>query len=526
MSQYVRLPELTPLNTFRDMKDGYVKTRGNLRNMRMLAYWIVLGLVCETTHACTTTTSGDDETGDGDGDGDSGDTMTPVIEVLLVDGSDAPAPVEMARAIEILVEASDPDGSVVEAQFRIDDQPWMIFDGPGPYLAEYIVGGEDFNGSHAIEVVVVDDTGLTVTSEVVVLVVDVVGGAMVEIWEYDGDEDEQSMRLWVDPDGTELVVAGLASGQGRVDRLIGGDWADKTVAGIPIVNGLTGVPGGEFLMIGGYYGQTEQLRYANDGTLISAESFVWPLQDDWDETSAVKLESDAAGNVYAAGITIDGSTNVVKLAPDGTVVWSHFDDFDTSYPFGAWNLDVGKNDIVLAGTQDDAGPRNAVVRYNLAGELMAVISPFEGGLALDAAVDDNGEVLVGGLGEFFVDNGVVSAAWLQRYDDDGQTAKWTVQVSSEADDVYTSVVAVDIDPFGGNVAAFYEDCPGLDFCDLHVRKYDQDGNEVWEFVESGNKFVDYTNADLVTDRFGYVYVTGAYLGPNGNRDWWVAKIHP
>ena len=107
---------------------------------------------------------------------------------------------------------------------------------------------------------------------------------------------------------------------------------------------------------------------------------------------------------------------------------------------------------------------------------------------------------------------------------------WTAQVSSEDGDVFESVIAVNIDPFGASVAASHEGCQFINSeftnCDLHVRKYDSDGNELWEYVESGSGFSDLYRGDLVTDRFGYIYVATTHDGPDGNKDWWIAKIHP
>ena len=216
---------------------------------------------------------------------------------------------------------------------------------------------------------------------------------------HDSGQDDYPKSLWIDPDGTELIATGWASGEPRIDRMFGGSWHENTDMNLPVGLDITSLPSGEFLAAGGSAdGGFWFLRYDSEGNRVSTERHDWSPQNQ-KSTSPTQLKSDKDGNIYLAGSTDDGSTDLLKFGPDESIVWSHYDGFiPLIYPFSVYNMDVGENDVVFSGTQDDAAPNCAALRYDLDGELIAAFSPvpFEVCIANDVAVDSNGEVLVGG----------------------------------------------------------------------------------------------------------------------------------
>lgn len=263
---------------------------------------------------------------------------------------------------------------------------------------------------------------------------------------------------------------------------------------------------------------------------------------------------DPAGpetGVIASGIAIDGAGNIAvvgsdfsveeeawdilvrRYAPDGSLLWSR----THAGTGGLEDVGVGAacNDggmIVAVGYVSKAVPDGDERQMTLD----AWVGTFDGDgnslwshvhdgpgsghdAALDAAIAENGDILVAGYesGDREDDN-----VWLRRYDTSGETL-WTRTYDGPAHgrDRGTSVT---LDPEGKILLSGHIDVPGEAWNAL-VRKYEPDGELIWTSTYDGADSVFDAANDIVTDAEGNVFVTGFEYVEGDKFDVLVRKYH-
>ena len=483
-------------------------------------------------------TSGDgdgDTTGDGDGDTTSAENFPPVIESFTINGTDAPALVEQAGAIVIEAEASD-DGEVVELRIEIDDVNYQTLEGAGPFVSDYAVGGTASNGTFNFKVVAVDDQGLETESVSISVGVSVTAGVVVDVWDWDGGGNDRSRSLWVDRDGTELIVVGDTAVQGqtraRIDRVIGPAWSEKVDALSTTAMAVVDLPeDGEYLVAAKDQAQTVLYRYDAGGVQVSVDADDWtpnaiPVER---EEAPRQLHRDEDGNVYLLG-TWDAAMlapdpfYLTKFDSDFNILWQKWgDDANFTTFSNALKMDQRGDQLALAGWEN-FGMLSAfawATRLDTQnGDFIEELTYPQGNLSFyyDVAIDDDGGRLF--VGTERIDNQYT--AFLEYTGAQQWAGPGNIPGGSHA-------IAVEYDDWGDFIVATLEGCQSTIGCQLHVTKYDTAGNEQWTTqMPGGSNFArqyEFEGA-IKTDRFGYIYVTALHEGPNGDWDWWVAKVHP
>jgi hypothetical protein len=494
-----------------------------------------------------TDSSGTDSTGtDSTDDASTSETdgpqpQPPSIDVFTVAGSESPAEITAAGAVAIVVEASDPDGEVALVELLRDGEVFASIPAPGPYVGEFLIGGEDFDGSYDFTARAVDDDDLEATAGPIALDVNVPNGGVVETFTLDGGEDDLLYRVWAGPEGNQVVGVGASNSAGmsliRADRLVGPPWMDKVGMINSFGSGIVGLPSGEFAAVTWNNVESVYMRFGVGGGLLSTDVSNWPPANVPPEQFEAPLDiaADAEGNTYTTGIFatgLDYDAFMLRQHDDaGAVGWTVYGINPMTYPIPpyALRLDVAADTVLVGGQLRQADPsinRPWFARFSTQGGLLGQVEPVDfDGLVWATGIDELGNVIVGGI--HLTDGGGIP--WAARYDADDQQVWFGEDMASEG-----LVFAADLDPFGDTIVAAVIDCDGgfvfSTGCDLVVRKHDENGVLVWEQIFDDDGFTGPglvpLAGDIHFDRFGYAYVGLSHLGPNMNLDWWITKFNP
>lgn len=519
-----------------------------------------VALLTTSSAGCFKASDDDDEVGDDTGetatDTDTTDTDTtttttdtsdgplpipPTIDVFTVAGSETPDAIAAASAVTIVVEASDADGEIAEVELLRNGEVFATIPAPGPYSAEFVIGGEAFDGVYEFRARAVDDDGLEAMAGPIDLSVDVPNGGLVETWTFDGGSDDLVYRVWTDAEGSEVLASGMSSVDGtnvlKVDRLLGADWVSDIGTTESPASGIVGLPSGDYVAVS--WGANASLRYRYDstGVLLNEELADWsppnvPLEG---FEAPLDLAVDSEGNFYATGIFATGQDYdtfmLRKFAVDGSEVWNVYGSNPMTYPVPPYavRVDVGGDTVVVAGQLRQSDPfinRMWLGQFGTNGGLMGQVEvPEFEGMAWAVGVGDQGDIMLGG--SRFADPG--TQAWVARYDA-SLTQLW---VKDEPQPGIGATIAADIDPWGDSVVVNVVDCESGFLatlgCDLQVRKYDVAGTLVWEQIFDDDLFLGPSllplSGDIHFDRYGYAYVAISH-GNMATADWWVTKFNP
>lgn len=499
-----------------------------------------IGDTTETSTTDTTETTSGPET-DTTESSDGPQPLPPTIDLFTVAGSESPAEVTAAGAVEIVVEASDADGEIAMVELLHEGDVIATIAAPGPYVGEFVIGGESFDGSHDFTARAVDDEGLEVVAGPITLDVNVPNGGLVETWTYDGGSDDLVYRVWAGPNGNQVVAAGASTVDGaastRIDRVVGPLWADTLPPNGSPASGIVGLANGEFAAVSWFPNTSLYFRFDGTGALTSTTNTDWPPANVPPENfeAPLDLAADAEGNSYATGIFATGfdydTFMLRRFEPDGSEGWKVYGINPMTYPVPPYavRLDVAGETIVVAGQLRQADPplnTPWLARFSTDGGLIDQITTDFEGIVWGVGIGDSGDFIVGGAR--FVDP--QSQAWAARYDAQGNSM-W-IDVAEHPG--IGAVIAADIDPFGDSVLVALVDCEAGFLstlgCDLYVRKHDPQGTLIWEQAFDDDGFLGPSlipiSGDLHFDRFGYAYVAISHAGPNMNADWWITKFNP
>ena len=529
---------------------------------RPLALGAVLAL---TTSACFTPNASDDDVGSDTGtetagsEEDTTDTTTdtttdatdtevgdqaPVFVSFTIAGSTTPETVDAAGAVPIVVEASDPDGTIDEIRVYLDDDLIETFTGEGPHAGEFIVGGGSFDGSYEFRAIAVDNDGLEVESELIPLTVDVPEGSLIETWTYDSGSPDSSVRIAVDPDGTMVVVGGSSDNQMRIDRFVGGGWNTNSYETSYVASGVVILPNGHTAAVAWSNddnSQSQLFDFDADGTMVDLNQGDWTSPGTPQGNFEAPLDNavDSEGNIYIVGVFAGGpgspdSTYMFKYNQAGTLLWQFHSDVAevTEHSMYGIKMSVGTDSVLVSGQARTLVDNSTVSypwtgRWDLSGNFIDdIVLDDNEGIAWDVGAGPDGSRIVGGT--LFLD-GSDNESWLGRFSASGQPV-WTKQGGHEG---VGAIIATGIDPWGDSVSVMAEDCTNLFLsvgnCNIYIRKHDAGGDLVWEVPFEDNGFgagsLVPIAADLEFDRFGYAYVTAVHQGPE-TFDFWAVKIHP
>lgn len=508
---------------------------------------------------------GTDETADGSTDDTTGDTTddtttdddttttegapneAPTIDSFTLNGEAGDILITAAGAVQIAVEASDSDGEIAEVQILRDGEEFAVIPGPGPFTAEFVVGGEAFDGNYVFDAVAVDDGGLDAYAGPLTASVDVPLGGEIEAWDNDWGANEFSYRIAVDPDGTQVLVSGYESVMsefyGRIERFQGEPWATDQVALVQMAAGLAILDDARVMVSGWSAPDGEEsvlLEYDSSGAQLNLTQGDWtsPGTPPANFEAPLDLITDADGNLYVAGVfTGNGGSQpdtsyMFKFNAAGDLLWQFHSDLSDAIgqPVYGVNIDVRGEDLLLTGqartpVMDDVINQMWFARFDTDGNFQSeVVVDGDEGFAWAGSADPGGQVLMGGM-RFTTD---VNESYLARYGANGQPL-WTKQGGHEG---IGAVVGTAIDPFGNYVALMLEECVtgffSLGSCSAYVRKYTPGGDLIWEQAYATNDFAGPSiiplAGDLDVDRFGYIYATIPRMGED--MDYWAVKLHP
>jgi uncharacterized delta-60 repeat protein len=323
-----------------------------------------------------------------------------------------------------------------------------------------------------------------------------------------------------DPAGNELWLREFDE---TADQTNGSDvpsWITLDPSGNVIVSGTSFLNGdGEKFLI---------LKYDTDGNLL------WRARSTTGQV-AIRVKTDAAGNIYVAGHTSGTSDFVTaKFDPSGNQLWLKTYNGPNSFKDEISSLDVTPSGTVVVTGRSTGGVTSydfATIVYETDGTvrwLQRYNSAVDGSdQPADVVFGPNEVVYVGGF-EF---NGSNTDFSLVKYDTDG-TLLWN-RTYNGPPDKYDSIRRIIMDSAGNVIVTGYEQQSYV-YSDMATIKYDANGNQLWvqrfDLVTSGDE-IPWTIALGSNDS---VYVAGESGGffalvkysAGGTEEWHVTYDHP
>ena len=253
---------------------------------------------------------------------------------------------------------------------------------------------------------------------------------------------------------------------------------------------------------------------------------------------------DSIGNVYVLGarvLVVDqtgGSSSVKtvlwikKFDPNGNEDTTHWNKtYDSEYSFVPSSLALDKDNNVYV-TGHKVMSNNSVV-----GEILKFDSNNSllwnksydwlmfGGHSFSVTTDDHGSVYVGGYISIQGESPTTDW-WIKKFDSGGNedTTNWNKTLDGNGGHDYIYSIATDTD---GNVyvAGNGVNLIGLTGMDWWIKKFDSEGNELWDKRYDGNGDYDVLYSVAVGSN-GDVYVAGGGTNLKGSTqlDWWIKKL--
>ncbi len=482
----------------------------------------------------------------------SEEASPPRILSFRVNGSAQPDTVEAAGSLLLNVEAGDLDGDLDSVEFRVDGQSIGSVGGAGPgFQLEWVVSGAALNGVRVLEVIAYDGGGLSSAPVQLSLTLAMPeGGVVAETWNYDGGLLESVYDVAVSPDGDEVLLVGQTIAMNvssqRVDRVVGAVWGNKNIAESVAGSGAEWAEGA-FIVAG-----SNISNQAIDSAVFAFDSG-GSIADLWSVHAAkpelglpevIDLSNGMAraedGRIYVIGTYVPTSgpfvdqraSYLMALTATGELDWLRWPTEDTlNFEAAPIITEIAVSpsgaELAVVGYRQEGDQALWLTRWTLNGDLLSEyvvdgVDPTQGhGLAY---ADSEALVVTGGRRQ-----DLELESWARMLNADNETL-WTVEPVHAGRGVTAGVA---VDAWGRVVTVSTEGCDE-DFldCDLAVRKYAPDGSPMWTVAWTEETFtgpvpnLPGSDASVVLDRFGYVYVTGiAYTAGTGT-DWWARKLHP
>jgi hypothetical protein len=433
----------------------------------------------------------------------------------------------------------------------VDDDSLAAQDGPGPCLAaEWLISGAVMNGAYQLVAEVEDNDG-NVTQQVIGATLDMPNGGFTDVWE---DEGGFSYAVATDAEGESVVGVGIEQplideGEPGAQVLrVNGSWATSQIGSADWIGDTVVAPDGDVWAVASIPASNNStdsalLRFTAAGNFVDSFGI-----DAGQETPAdgpdypISLSQLSGGDFIISGVyaPADGSplaTYVLRASPTGEVVWLERTGEMAGAPF-VYEAAVGAdNEVHVGGTRIVGGqPQAWYGTISPNGDFLSqntIADFFESHAYASAAAPDGRFALAGTQRESTSGSW---SRWLRVYGDSGELL-WSRE--STADRSFGHALA--FDDFGNVITASTENCE-LDLedfaygrCSLRVQKYDGEGELVWMAAGLGGAeefngpviLAPGIQADVTTDRYGYVYASGLHRVPSPVRgDWWVARINP
>ncbi len=498
----------------------------------------------ETTRADETGTRGTETGAETDGK-----ESAPTIETFLINGDSSSVEVDQASDVVLVATVVDADGNLEAVEFSRDGEslgPTTV-DGD-EFSVSFVVSGVEMNEDSQLEVRASDEAG-NFTTATIDLAVDMPNGGLVEGWNFDNGESSAVYAIHPTDAGDVLWTGQVVQGGDlamRVDRAEGSVWQETASLGRDFATGILDRDDGSFVVAAavgsGFDLQTELRVYSAGGVATADQAYDgspnntsnWPLG----------LERDQAGDYFMLGSYIGAEAfSSFLLKTDSALNEEWVRDVTGSAatngsPF-VYDFDVrGDGMIALSGSRVVGnGNKLWIGIYDTGGGLedqTTLSTEFDDSIGYDVAWTTDGLVVAGATND-----GDGWARFARAYND-SLVSQWTVDGPANTD----FSLAVTEDSFGRVVVASTETCSfnaataAFDDCRLVLRSYDSEGTLRWQHIAEGGdpEFVGPLlarpgfNADIETDRLGYVYVSAQHQLPVGGNEerseWWSERHHP
>ena len=476
----------------------------------------------------------------------------PTITLFTANGVESDLAVSVSSGVDLRVEATDADGTVVEAEFFRDGVSVAVIDMEtgGGFAAEMLVSGAEENGDSDLEAVVRDNDGNT-ASATIDASFDLPNGGLIESWNFDNGVSASVYAIRPNAEGDQVVWTGaaeVANGTAvlRADRAEGASWQSTQNDGATFGSDIIIREDGTHLVAGsfddagdlttGLFEYTSAGNTAGQTTINGAPN---PGPNNW----ALGLEQDSDGRVYILGAYAGAgpSSYLARLTDDLTVDWKR-DVTGSAMTDGspvAYDFDVRADGMIaVVGGRAVGSDKLWIGIYDTSGDLqdqLTLSSEFDTSIGYDVSWFEDGGLVVSGT----VNEGDGWARIVRAYDDE-LIEEWTLDGPSNDD----FAQAVTTDAFGRTIAVSTETCSLnaagalFDSCRLVVRSYDREGQLRWQHQAEGSDpefngpvlFLPGFKADVEVDRYGYVYVSAQHRLPLGGderrSEWWAEKHHP
>jgi hypothetical protein len=248
------------------------------------------------------------------------------------------------------------------------------------------------------------------------------------------------------------------------------------------------------------------------------------------------VTGDGRGDVYLAGQKVGDEGFLYKLDSDGNIDWMR-DFLVGNQGVADVATDVSGNIYVSGSTNTNLAGPNAgindafVLKFNASGDQLWA-RQFGGAnleFADGVATDREGNVFVAGerwLGDFNAPGGIFMNAYVRKYDSDGNFL-WNREFGAGPQ---TNVEGFASDAHGNVYVSGYTEgslaAPNAGESDVFLRKYDGAGNELWTYQFGSSRRDDFNS--VWVDGVGNIFMAGMAGGnlaaPSIGSDAWIALL--
>jgi hypothetical protein len=250
-------------------------------------------------------------------------------------------------------------------------------------------------------------------------------------------------------------------------------WSNRFTTPQPDTGYVSTINSSNDLFIAGPSGSSTAgtlIKYNSAGTFQWAKNFI----GSWTNVFPNAIKTDSSGNIYVAGFSYTGATNVydaftIKFDSTGAIVWQRFLGGVQFEGFDGIAID-GSGNVYVSGLRAQSPNTGMVAKYNSSGVLQ-----WQKELSYPSVSMQIGDMAIDSSGNIYIPGYLLGRGILFKFDSSGNLTWQKTLVSTAA-----QYLGIAIDP-----SDYIYVVGGIDLTTRVILKYDSSGNNIFRRTLTG-----------------------------------------